>query len=577
MVWDWDLKTNTLHRNAEKFVRILKLPVDQKDSSNEYWLSRIHPDDIEDLHRFWDHLQKDPGQNTFEIEYRFLCGDNKYIYMCDRGYVVRDEEGKISRIIGAAQDINEKKLADVELKKLSLIAKEIPISVIITDTHGNVIWVNEAFTQITEYTLDEIIGKKPGDFLQGKESDNAAIEYMSQQISKRLPFKSVILNYSKSGRKYWVEINAQPIFDDHNRFSHFFAIQTDITERLIAEEAIKKSEEEYRSLFNNNPASIFIWNLNDLSISVVNDTAVKQFGYSREEFLQLTIADLRPLNDISKIKNFAKGALNNKEFKANEVWKHLDKMHNEIFMEISSHRIIYNNEPAIFAIAINVTEKILLENKLSEEKIKKHREITQAVILAQEKERKLIGSELHDNINQILAGSRLYLGLVKSEKEDYNPFLNEIDKLIILAIEEIRKLSHSLIPPSMEDDEFMDAINSIIEMTTIGNQFVIEKMIEIVDKSKFTDELHLTIYRIIQEQFNNILKYAKPNRVWLKLYQLGDKIMLSIKDDGVGFDTKSRTPGVGLMNIKTRASLFNGELTIISAPGKGCEINICFN
>jgi signal transduction histidine kinase len=167
--------------------------------------------------------------------------------------------------------------------------------------------------------------------------------------------------------------------------------------------------------------------------------------------------------------------------------------------------------------------------------------------------------------------------LVKSEKEDYNPFLNEIDKLIILAIEEIRKLSHSLIPPSMEDDEFMDAINSIIEMTTIGNQFVIEKMIEIVDKSKFTDELRLTIYRIIQEQFNNILKYAKPNRVWLKLYQLGDKIMLSIKDDGVGFDTKSRTPGVGLMNIKTRASLFNGELTIISAPGKGCEINICFN
>ena len=197
MVWDWDVITDTVYRNAEQFVRILKLPIEEKDMLGEYWFSKIHPEDEGNLQALIEQLHKDATQNNFEIEYRFLKGDNQYSYLLDRGYVVRDSEGTIQRIIGATKDINERKLAELEISKLSLIAKETSNSVVITDTKGNVIWVNEAFTQITEYTLGEIIGKKPGDFLQGEESDKVAIEYISQQISQQLTFKCVILNYSK--------------------------------------------------------------------------------------------------------------------------------------------------------------------------------------------------------------------------------------------------------------------------------------------------------------------------------------------------------------------------------------------
>ena len=97
------------------------------------------------------------------------------------------------------------------------------------------------------------------------------------------------------------------------------------------------------------------------------------------------------------------------------------------------------------------------------------------------------------------------------------------------------------------------------------------------DESETTDKLKLSIYRIIQEQFTNILKHANAQKVILRLTQDNEKTLLSIKDDGVGFDTNKKANGVGLMNMKTRASLFNGEMNIISSPGNGCELRVLFN
>jgi len=89
--------------------------------------------------------------------------------------------------------------------------------------------------------------------------------------------------------------------------------------------------------------------------------------------------------------------------------------------------------------------------------------------------------------------------------------------------------------------------------------------------------MKLTIYRIIQEQFNNILKYSKASLVWLTISNKKGVVQLKIKDNGIGFDTNLPSKGVGLLNIKARAALFNGEIKIISSPGKGCELIINFS
>lgn len=246
-------------------------------------------------------------------------------------------------------------------------------------------------------------------------------------------------------------------------------------------------------------------------------------------------------------------------------------------MQISSTRINYKGIPSIMAISIDVTEKIKLEKQLIKEQEQREHEITRAVISAQEKEREEIGRELHDNVNQILASSRLYLGLVKSNGTAYKSYIEESDLLIDSAIREIRQLSHTLIPPAMTEASLEKSIDSLITIVQEGSGMEVEKHLDKMDSSVMSEQLKLTIYRILQEQMNNILKYAKASKVQLKIEQQADRIVMQIIDDGIGFDVTQKTGGVGLLNIRTRASLVNGAVTIKSSVGNGCELNVVFH
>lgn len=577
MIWDWDLSRQEIDRNEEQFVKLLKLPADQRTGSGEFWMSRLHPEDRPVLEAVLRQIFQDRQQSVFETEYRILRGDNVYIHVYDRGQIIRDENGHPRRMIGATRDISEKKKADEELRRLSMIAKETVNAVIVTDASGKIEWVNEAFTTITGYGREEVVGRRPGDFLQGPGTDPETIEYMRGCIAAQQPFSCEVLNYSRQGRPYWIRIQVQPMLDAANKLVNYFAIETDITQRKLAEAALRKSEDQYRNLFDNNPASIIIWDLENFTIMEVNETAIQTYGYSRTDFLAMKTLALRSPEDIPRIQAFTKQALATEGFKATGVWRHLDKAGNAMFMQISSHRITFNDRPAMLSISINITEKLALERRLEEEREERARELTQAVITAQENEREEIGRELHDNINQLLASSRLYLGLAKSDWEHNKAYADESDRLILNAIEEIRGLSHALIPPALEGEEFMDALDNILQIATAGTGIAVHKSVTGLNTDILPGKLQLTIYRIIQEQFNNIIKHAKASNVWINLQQQGDRVRLNLKDDGLGCDLAAKSDGVGLLNIRTRASYFNGEVKMKSAPGQGFELEVCFN
>ena len=350
-----------------------------------------------------------------------------------------------------------------------------------------------------------------------------------------------------------------------------------VTEKKLVEEALKSSEERYRYLFNNNPASGIIWDIDDLSILEVNDTARNIYGYSKDEFTKLTIMDLRPAEEHHKILDFLNIIKTEPDVKREASWKHMKKSGEEFYIHIVSHKVLYNGKMVMMAMGSDVTEKILLQERLETEEVAKQKEITDAVITAQEKERSYIGGELHDNVNQILASALLYLGIIKRDADNCNSSLNEIDKLINDAIKEIRVLTHSMIAPSLEETTLAGALDNIIKVSGKTGNFTIHKNIDCFDESAMPDKFKLSIYRIVQEQFNNIHKYAKAKNIYLTLSCNDKQIQLTIADDGIGFDTAKKSDGVGLMNIKTRAALYNGEVKIISAPGKGCEMYIIFN
>ncbi len=132
----------------------------------------------------------------------------------------------------------------LEMEKLSNVASRTNNMVVICDPSGHVEWVNDAFIRVTGYTLEEVVGKKPGHILQGPNSDPVAIDYMRRNVSSGKGFTCEIINYSKSGESYWVSVEAQPVYDDQNQLINYIAIETDITEKKKASEQLKSYAEE---------------------------------------------------------------------------------------------------------------------------------------------------------------------------------------------------------------------------------------------------------------------------------------------------------------------------------------------
>ena len=258
-------------------------------------------------------------------------------------------------------------------------------------------------------------------------------------------------------------------------------------------------------------------------------------------------------------------------------WVIRDSNAKDIFCEVRLNVIQNTGYPMIRASILDITQRVQLEKKLLEEKVKKQKEITEAIITAQELERSFLGEELHDNINQILATSKLYMDVSITTDEKRMDLMTSSRDYLINAMEEIRKLSKSLQPPSLGSVSLKDAINEMIESIKQINQLEFISEWENVDEDLLSEKIKLTVFRIVQEQLNNISKHAKASVVSIGLKQLGNMLELTVKDDGAGFDINAKRKGIGFKNITNRTSIFNGEVTINSQPGKGCELIVTFN
>jgi PAS domain S-box-containing protein len=365
---------------------------------------------------------------------------------------------------------------------------------------------------------------------------------------------------------------------DHLPIRVIGAIQ-DITERKRNEETIRTSEEKYRQIFYKNPYPTWIYDLDTLHIVEVNDAALEKYGFDKEEFLRLTMKDLHPPGDVDEFLETLKNP-DIVQTVERKLWHHNNKYGGLMIVEITSHLINYFGRMSMQVIINDVTDRVRLEKELAQQQKLKQQQITEVVLGAQERERFEIGQELHDNINQILATSKLYLDMAIEENDPRMELLVKSRKNISLAIEEIRKLSKELITPTLNDLGLIQSIREMIRNIQTVKKIKIRLHISGLDEAFLAPEQKITIYRIVQEQLNNILKHAQATSVVIELNKekgQHEQIVLQVKDDGRGFDPRIRRRGVGLSNILSRAELYNGRVEIDSAPGKGCRLEVVLN
>jgi len=226
------------------------------------------------------------------------------------------------------------------------------------------------------------------------------------------------------------------------------------------------------------------------------------------------------------------------------------------------------------AIRTDITEKRKLEIEMAAEQLNHQKTITEITIQTQEKERNELGRELHDNINQILASVKMFLGLARTKEVIPLDLIEQSYKHLGMAMDEIRKLSHSLVIPSLGDICLKEALEDLVKTLTVTRELKIKLVTDLNDQKLLDENRKLMLYRIVQEQMNNILKYAKAQVAVIHLQLRHKKIELSISDDGEGFEMSKKSKGIGLRNIQNRVEFYSGTMKITSAPGEGCSLEV---
>jgi PAS domain S-box-containing protein len=527
----------------------------------------VHSDDLEAVKRASSKIHE---QRIINLpHYRFQASDGTYKWFETTLTNFLDDED-IHAIICNTRDITKRKAALEEVMKLSTIVQETSNSVILTDPNGYIQWVNRAFTKRTGYTLEEVEGKYPMDLLHGVDTCEETVKYITDCTRKKLSFHCELVHYTKSGQNHWVSINGKAIFDETGAVKHWFFIQTDITTRKEAEEALKMSEERYKLLFYKSPNPKWIFNAQTYQIVEVNDASSDLFGYSREEFLGMTIPELRIDANKQMFDLLIQETLRKDEKTYYKVFW-LKKKNGEAFqVEINAHAIDLVSGLHFIVTAYDLSERLDLQNKIFEEKVAAQKEVTKAIINTQEKERSNISKELHDNVNQILTAAKLCVENTKYYPDQRDLFTDKCIMLIQNAIQEIRSLSKTLMSPAVYEAGLKVTILEMLDQYKNLKRFDIIESLEF-DEGVIDKELKLTIYRIIQEQMNNMVKYAQATCVKVVIMQQGNRLVVLVQDDGIGFDTGCKKNGLGLANIKSRVELFQGTLEIKSAPGQGCR------
>jgi signal transduction histidine kinase/predicted ATPase len=212
-------------------------------------------------------------------------------------------------------------------------------------------------------------------------------------------------------------------------------------------------------------------------------------------------------------------------------------------------------------------------NRLNQELQVQEQKKMEAVIESQEKERKRIAEELHDSVGQMLALVKLNLSGIESTDDlsqpEKNQLIQKTSQLLDESIDEIRTISHNLMPPDLKSKRLTEIAENLLMRNGLKYQFLTYGLAD-----DLSEAIKFTLYRIIQEILHNIIKHASAKQIDMSITLTDDGINLMVEDDGIGFDSSLVNLGLGLKNIHSRVKLLNGYFDVDSSLNRGTIYNV---
>ena len=554
---------------------------------DQFFQAGLFPEDTNLYKDAIDECLAQPG-HTVSVDLRTIRKDGSLFWIrwefC--GFL---QNGRNIAVEALGTDITERKRAEIEKKEvqeklvrerylLRTLIDHLPDAIYVKDIQSRHIINNRASLDlIGASTEEETIGKTVMDYFQ--EDSARQLIQTDQKLLKSGKAVDITEEYiiNKKGEKKWLLTTKVPLKEENEEVIGLVGISRDITERKKFEESLRRSIERFNIVSRATNDAIWDWDLVDNTI-VWNDAVTLLFGYSHQE--------------IQKDDKWWENHIHPQDKKRilTKIHRHIEQCieswHDEYRFRCrnGSYKLILDRGFILFddqhkpyrmiGAMMDITERRQLQDELAANNIARQRQVTEATIMAQEKERAEMGRELHDNINQILTTTKMYLDMALTERDISEELIIKSHQNISGAIEEIRLLSKSLVPPSLGDIGLKEAIREMINNLKLSQKIDIKLRVSGLSKSGISKDIQLMVFRIVQEQMNNILKHSKASEVEIKITVTKELLSLGIADNGVGFDTKKRMKGIGLANITSRVEVHDGSVEIISTPGNGCAIKI---
>jgi PAS domain S-box-containing protein len=350
----------------------------------------------------------------------------------------------------------------------------------------------------------------------------------------------------------------------------------DITERKRSETELRASEQKYKLLFESNPLPMWMLSLPEYKIIDVNNVALWQYGYTKEEFLSLSAVDLRPAEDIEKFK-----AHITTEFRGVHhagIWRHKRKNGTIMYVDIVTHDIYYKGEPRRLVLANNITEKHSAEEKLKES-YEAIRTLTGYLQNVREEERLHIAREIHDELGQLLTVLKMDVSWLNKKIDPENKVakekLSEILAMVDTTVKSVRRIASELRPSLLDDLGLYAAMEWHLEeferRSGITKELVIPET-----ELQLPDTLKIGIFRIFQESLTNVARHSGAKNVSVSLLQKDNQLILTIRDNGIGFEEEPMTikKTLGLLGMKERSMMMGGQYKISSVKGEGTTVTV---
>jgi PAS domain S-box-containing protein len=518
------------------------------------------------------------GKKFFGEEFIIERPDGSRRNVLSHPSLLRDAEGDVAGAVNVLIDITERKKAEQELafekENSDAIINSLPGVFYLYNTSGKFLRWNKNFETVSGYSYDEVSGMHPLDFFEGEDKEIIKAKIAEVFSTGKAEIESFFV--TKTGQKLPYYFNGHS--DKFQGIECLIGMGIDISERKKVEEAMRLSEEKYRYLFNNNPALIFIWDPVTLKLLEYNDIGVQEFGYSRQELENMTLLDFRDPAEHSKVLEGAKIMMTSSGSLPRGTWRHFKKNKEVVWMNISSHRIMYNNRWAILSVGENVTQRLLMEEQLRKS-YDDIRLLNAHLETIREEERAGIAREIHDELGQQLTALKMdaswintKLGKTEGQTDER---ITSMLSLIDDTVKTVRRIASDLRPGVLDDLGLVAAIE------WQGNEFEKRTGIKTLITSQINEpeidkKVATAIFRVYQEVLTNVARHAKASLVETQI-ELKDNIFrLSIKDNGVGFniaEVKSKHT-LGLLGMNERVAMVKGELSIESKVGEGTRVVI---